>query len=238
MTLSDENQYYDSWKKESEQFQQNGIYRSLSDLIPLGNVLEFGCGNGNSTFILSEKRRVLALEKNKLLINEAKKKLAIRGSNVEIYEIDFFRISNELIYKIAEFQPEIIVGWFIGSNGKDIYKYTQEESNPLNKAKLYREKIEDIIVSKNVCIDSVNTIQLVNRGVMVAGFSPEEIFHSVKDDYDKYVFNQVGFEVINVKVFDWNNEGTPFGYIKAENPNLADGEQKPSITSIIAKRKL
>ena len=59
-------------------------------------------------------------KKNKLLINEAKKKLAIRGSNVEIYEIDFFRISNELIYKIAEFQPEIIVGWFIGSNGKDI----------------------------------------------------------------------------------------------------------------------
>ena len=238
MTLSDENQYYDSWKKESEQFQQNGIYRSLSDLIPLGNVLEFGCGNGNSTFILSEKRRVLALEKNKLLINEAKKKLAIRGGNVEIYEIDFFRISNKLIYKIAEFQPEIIVGWFIGSNGKDIYKYTQEESNQLNKAKLYREKIEDIIVSKNVCIDSVNTIQLVNRGAMVAGFSPEEIFHSVKDDYDKYVFNQVGFEVINVKVFDWNNEGSSFGYIKAENPNLADDEQKPSITSIIAKRKL
>ncbi len=108
---------------------------------------------------------------------------------------------------------------------------------PEKKPKLYREKIEDSIISDDVCISSVEMIHLVNRGAMVEGFSDDYTRKSVKEDYNTYVFSKIGFEVTRIDFFEWKHASNGLLYVAAENPLLADGNKKERITSIIAERK-
>ncbi|MFJ4392466.1 hypothetical protein [Pseudomonas soli] len=105
------------------------------------------------------------------------------------------------------------------------------------KSKLYREHIEDIVVSNKVAVDSVEIINLVSRGSIATSFSDAEIFETQKADYDKYVFEPVGFEVYDVKVSRWNRTGSTFAYGQAQNPKFAGGETALAIFSIFARRK-
>jgi hypothetical protein len=137
---------------------------------------------------------------------------------------------------IIDFKPQVVVGWFIGGCGIDIFKHTKGEPNEITKSKLYREKIEDIIVSSDVCMVSIEYIHLVNRGGLDARFSEAEIFEETKKDYGTYVFGNIGFEVVEVKNIHWPREGSEFEYGQAHNPNFAGGEVVLTITSILAKR--
>lgn len=235
--LSNAKQYSELWGNESEFLEAHGIYAQLAKITPKGNVLEFGCGIGNGTIHLSADRNVLSLDSNTHLIEMAKKRLNEKGHATKIHRCDFFDLQESDKAVIESFAPQIIVGWFIGSHGIDIFKHTQEEPDPITKSKLYREKIEDIIASPEICVDSVEFIHLVNRGGLVLGFPDSEYFNATKDDYDKWVFSKIGFEVFEVKNFHWPREGSEFQYGQAFNPNLAKGETVPAITSILAKRR-
>ena len=72
---------------------------------------------------------------------------------------------------------------------------------------------------------------------MVEGFSDDYTRKSVKEDYDTYVFNRIGFEVTKIDFFEWEYVSNGLDYIAAENPLLAEGNKKERITSIIAERK-
>lgn len=231
--LSNPEQYSNLWNNESEFLESHGIYSQLSKMTPAGKVLEFGCGVGNGTRHLSADRDVLSLDSNSQLIEKARN---ITNESVIIHQCDFFDLTEEDKGAIAEFKPKVIVGWFIGGCGIDIFKHTQEEPDVVTKSKLYREKIEDVIVSPDVCLESVDYIHLVNRGTLAAGFSEAEIFTETKKDYDTYVFEQIGFEVVEVKNIDWPREGSEFQYGQAHNPNFVGGIAVPAITSIVAKR--
>ncbi|WP_417559747.1 class I SAM-dependent methyltransferase [Marinomonas sp.] len=231
--LSDPERYSNLWNNESEFLEFHEIYSQLSRMTPAGNVLEFGCGVGNGTRHLSAVREVLSLDSNSHLIKKARN---IANESVVIHQCDFFDLTEEDKGVIAKFKPQVIVGWFIGGCGIDIFKHTQEEPNIVTKSKLYREKIEDIIISPDVCLESVNHIHLVNRGTLAEGFSEAEIFTETKKDYDTYVFEKIGFEVVEVKNIDWPREGSEFQYGHAHNPNFAGGVEVPAITSIVAKR--
>ncbi len=226
-------QYSQHWRNESE---FHGIYQLLSKMTPSGNVLEFGCGIGKGTRYLSVGRNVLSLDSNPYLVDEANRYLDSVGASRKIHKCDFFELTADDKRVIKEFKPKVIVGWFIGSHGVDIFKHTQEEPNEITKSKLYREKIEDIVVSPDVCLASVEYVHLVNRGGRVVGFTEAEFFNDTKEDYDTYVFGNIGFEVFEVKNIDWPREGSEFQYAQAHNPNLAKGEAVPTIISIIAKR--
>lgn len=78
---------------------------------------------------------------------------------------------------------------------------------------------------------------MVNRGGIIEGSSDSEIFSETKKDYDTYVFGSVGFEVVEVKNYEWPRDGSEFQYGQAHNPILAKGKAIPMITSIVAKRK-
>ncbi|MDH6024888.1 class I SAM-dependent methyltransferase [Vibrio splendidus] len=234
--LSSPEQYSQLWKTESEQLESNNIYEQLSKMIPCENTLEFGCGIGNGTIHLAKKRDVLSLDNNQSLIEQAMTRLESQGTKYQIHKCDFFNLGETEKQLICTFEPKVIVGWFIGSHGEDIFKNTKEEPHPITKSKLYREKIEDIIISSDVCIDSVEYINLANRGEVVVGFSEKEIFDSQKADYDTHVFKKIGFEVVEVNQVEWVREKSEFSYGQDHNPILAKGERVPVITSIIAKR--
>ncbi|MDD2653035.1 MAG: class I SAM-dependent methyltransferase [Sulfurimonas sp.] len=231
--LSNPEQYSDLWNKESEFLESHQVYSQLSKMTPAGKALEFGCGVGNGTHYLSIDREVLSLDNNSQLIEKARDRA---NKNVAIYQCDFFELTEADKLVIAKFNPQVIVGWFIGGCGIDIFKRTKEEPDEMTKSKLYREKIEDIIVSPIVCLASVEYIHLVSRGNLAAGFSEAEIFEHTKNDYDTHVFKRVGFDVIEVKNINWPREGSEFQYGQAHNPNFAGGRTVPIITSIVAKR--
>jgi len=235
--LSTPERYSELWRKESEFLEAHGIYEQLSKITPEGNVLEFGCGIGNGTHHLSAGRKVLSLDSNSHLIEIARTRLNETAHAAKIHKCDFFDLQEDDKIIIKSFKPKVIVGWFIGSNGIDIFKHTKEEPDAVTKSKLYREKIEDIIASPDVCLGSVEFIHLVNRGGLVLGFPDSEYFSATKEDYETYVFGKIGFEVYDVKNLHWPRDASEFQYGQAFNPNLANGKTIPAITSILARRK-
>lgn len=231
--INDLEKYSIEWGKESNLLERHDIYSYLSKITSSGRVLEFGCGVGNGTQHLSQEREVLSLENNPSLIKTAR---SLVNDKVMIRQSDFFNLTDEDRAVIMGFKPQVIVGWFLGGCGSDVFKHTKEERDFQNKSKLYREKIEDIIVSPEVCLASVESIHLVSRGLVDLKYTDDEIFKSQKEDYDKHVFEQVGFEVVEVKNIDWPIEDSEFQYGFAHNPNFKGVQAAPMITSILAKR--
>jgi len=230
-------QYAEFWDKESNNFESLNIYKTLTESLPEGKILEIGCGNGLETYYLSKTHDVLALDNNEYLIDKAKKYLKEQGIKQNIHKCDLFNLTDEDKKVINDFKPNIIVAWFIGAGGGIVEEYTQEEENLNLKVKLYREKIEDIIVSQDILVDSVKIISFALRGGKLQNSSDEEIFIANKQDYDTYVFNNTGFEVTNVKSIEWNRDGSDFTYSIAPNPNIPMGtELIPTIILIQAER--
>ncbi|HGN2959926.1 TPA: class I SAM-dependent methyltransferase [Proteus mirabilis] len=237
LIATNKEQYSNLWMNESNHIESQGIYEELTKLIPHdGNVLEFGCGIGNATKWLLNGHDVLSLDSNEYLINQACNKLTGLGLKPNIHNCDFFSLSSDDKKIISDFSPKIIVGWFLGSCGEDIVNHTKEQPDPNEKGKLFREKIEDIIVSTDICLPSVEYIHLAARGTVVNSCTDEQLFDSQKEDYETYVFNQVGFEVIKVDKMPWVRDGSNFQYGQANNPNFAGGSATPSVISILAKR--
>lgn len=237
--LIDHKMYSQQWKKESDLMDTKGVYEKLASLTPEGNVLEFGCGAGQSTRHLLAQHSVLSLENNEYLIEIATKHLLEHGFASNIHNCDFFSLSDNDKQVISDFAPKVIVGWLIGGSGVDQVKQVPCEQNPSEMSKKYRENIEDIIVSPGVCIDSVEYIQLAIRAHGIAGADKNSAFKETKADYDQFVFNAVGFEVVSVETMAWAREESTFTYGQAHNPNFAGGksvETVPLVTSILAKR--
>jgi len=215
----------------------SGIYEKLVTLLPLGRVLEVGCGAGRGTSWLAKDHDILALDNNADLIEAASKAVAEATSDVVFRNCDLFSLSGADKETIRHFSPRIITAWFIGGSGTDVLRHTTEQPAPLEKGKLYREKIEDIIVSGDLLVDTIDTISLVNRSGRISHIPDREAIDATIEDYNTYVFDKVGFEVSEVKFFDWPIEGSSFMYGAANNPNLAPGTPVPTIVSIVARRK-
>jgi len=231
-------QYASSWEIESNTLEDNQIYEQLVNLLPNGKVLEIGCGSGKGTHHLSQNHDVLALDNNQYLINKAKQYLDNQNDKYQIHKCDLFNITKEDKDVIQNFKPDIIVAWFIGSAGEDVNTNIQEGISLGEKVKLYREKIEDIIVSDNILTDSVKIIHFALRGMTPVNTSDEEIYNGQKKDYDTYVFQNTNFKVNNVKTIKWNIDQSSFRYSITQNPNIPkEAELVPTVIAIGAKNK-
>ncbi|MGA3824800.1 MULTISPECIES: methyltransferase domain-containing protein [Pseudomonas] len=235
--LSNAIQYSGLWERESQSLESHDVYQKLAKAVPNERVLEIGCGVGNGTKHLADGREVLALDNNEHLIAKAAARLKDAGLTAQIHHCDLFELSDEDLKVITDFQPKVVVAWFIGSHGHDIFSRTPADFDASQRSKLYREHIEDIVASDKVTIGSVDIVNFAIRGGMATSFSAEEIFQAQKEDFDKYVFSDVGFEVYDVKVHLWDRSGSTFEYGNAPNPNFAGGETAQVITSILARRK-
>ena len=204
MELSDHSTYARKWMDETAHLDGLGIYEELTSMLPLGRVLEVGCGAGRGTAWLAKNHDILALDNIVNLIELATKTVSQATSDVLFRNCDFFSLSDADKDAICLFSPRIIVGWFIGGSGTDMFLRTTEQPAPLEKGKLYREKIEDIIVSRDLLVDTVDTINFVNRSGRISHIPAQEVIKATMDDYNTHVFAKVGFEVAQVKLFDWS----------------------------------
>ncbi|PQK76482.1 class I SAM-dependent methyltransferase [Pantoea ananatis] len=236
---SDHEQYAEEWQKESQVMHSKGIYSALASMTPEGNVLEFGCGAGHSSLSLLEKHDVLSLDNNQHLIEIALKYLNENDYSAKILQCDFYNLTDADKQLIRNFNPKVIIGWLIGGSGTDQLKRVPHQQYDPEVSKKYRENIEDIIVATAKCIETVEYIQLANRGYGVANADKNDEFLGIKADYDQYVFNEAGFEVISVETMAWKCEESEFNYAHAHNPNFANGNEVDVVTvvtSILAKR--
>lgn len=231
-----EKTYSEHWESESNQLERQGIYKWLNGITPVQNVIEIGSGIGLATQHLAANRKVLSIDNNAHLISKANSRLEGSGLDVKILHADIFDLSPENIAAIKDFAPKGIAGWFIGSHPDDVEKRTPH-STPMNeKFKKYRENIEDLIVSTALRLESAEWIHLANRGAASEAASDDFIFGETKKDYDTHVFSEYGFEVVDVKTFRWNRDGSSFMYVNAPNPNFQANSAIPCITSILARR--
>ena len=191
-----------------------------------------------STHHLSQNYEILSLDNNQYLIDKAKQYLDSKNDKYQIHKCDLFNITEADKKVIQNFKPDIIVAWFIGSAGEDVDTYIQKRISLGEKVKLYREKIEDIIVSENILMNSVKTIHFALRGMTPINTSDEEMYDGQKKDYDTYVFQNTNFEVTNVNSIKWNITESNFRYSMTENPNIAkDAKLVPTVIAISAENK-
>lgn len=228
--------YAAHWEHESTQIEEKGAYKWLSSITPDGNVLEIGSGAGFGTISLAATRPVLALDSNVDLIEKTRLLIQSSGVNAEVLVTDFLTPSNESISRILAFEPKVVVAWFVGSNADDQEKHASDV--PWHeRAKKYRENIEDATVTLPLCQTSVEWVHLAIRSGRVSGFTDEAIRLEQQKEYDKYVFHPNGFEVTDVQIMAWDRQGSQFQYQDAHNPNRAPGASEPVIVSVLAKRK-
>jgi hypothetical protein len=237
MTLipMDKPTYSQHWETESSNLEDQGIYQQLCDLAPVEDVLEIGCGAGIATLRLAESRKILSIDNNVHLIGKARSRLSNAGVSAQIIHANLFDLSHQDIGIIKEFSPKGIVCWFIGSDPYTTTQYTPD-SQGNEKPKKYRENIEDLIISKNVCQTTVKWIHLANRAGVISTATDQQVIDDTKSDYNTYVFSKTGFEVSDVKIFKWNRDGSDFMYANAANPNLMPGKSVASVVSIFARR--
>lgn len=235
MRLTGHREYADEWAGESAHLDAQGVYRRLADLIPAGPVLEIGCGTGRGAAQLVRSNPVLSLDNNPFLLEMARRHVG-DDAGFSTHRCDLLDLSATDVARITDFQPITIVAWFLGGSGSDVFRRTTEQPVPIEKGKLYREKIEDVVTSGAVLVPSVQRINLVNRGGRLPQFSDDEVEEATARDHDDHVFRRCGFEVSDVTVMDWPRSGSSFRYGAAANPNLAPGTPIRAIISISATR--
>ena len=186
---------------------------------------------------LAASRKVLAVDSNVHLVELARSRLAAAGVTAEIVVADVFDPSSQSVETIKEFAPKVIVGWFLGSNADDQDKYVASDVPVDERAKKYRENVEDAMLVESICPPSVDWVHLATRCGVIADMTEAFVKQTTKADYDNHVFLPNGFEVVDVQILDWDTVGSGFSYGAAKNPNLLPGQLVAKLISVLAKRK-
>ncbi|ENX00425.1 hypothetical protein F900_02096 [Acinetobacter modestus] len=229
--LTNEITYADLWERDSNTYEFSGLYEKLANVMPEGRTLEVGTGIGLGTIHISQKNEILSLDKNEYLVEKARKNLLNAGIKDTIHICNIFNLCANDIKIISNFKPKVITGWFIGSHSEDYDKYAGDIQF-LKRPQHYRQRMEDIIISEIICVQTVDFIHFAVRGGIVDGYSEDEAKSVQAKFYNEYVFNKINFEVSKIDLFEWDDKNLNMQYVT----NRSDTESKSYVFSIIAKR--
>lgn len=234
--LSTAKTYADEWQKESASYDRQGVYARLSAITPQGKVLEVGSGTGAGTVALAQGREVLCLENNAHVAEVARARVAATGASAEILLDDVCNPSEATVAAIDRFAPEVVTGWLIGTSGEEQVRTVSDGASAEQWPKLYRERIEDALLTPAICPQSVEWVHLVSRGGLPADVSEEVARHMHTQDYDEHVFGPNGFEVVDVQFLVWDRAQSSFPYGDTKPTNAAPGVPLPKLVSLLARR--
>lgn len=238
--ISTPQNYAASWDEESQRFEELGLYSTLTRYLelhsPNGKILEFGCGTGLATRHLAENHEILSLDNNVVLLEKARINLESNSDKVQIHQCDFFALTEKDKEIIQDFAPDVVIGWNIGTSGQGQEERTGKHLKLLDKAKDYREKVEDIIMEISSALESVQIINLVYRAQLRAGFDFKEAEQEELENHDQYVFDinvDSKFKGKRAKAIEWDSTDSKIGYICQRS----DSNGTPVLISVIAERK-
>lgn len=232
--------YADLWGEESQRFEELGLYSELTRYLelhsPNGKILEFGCGTGLATRKLAENHEILSLDNNIVLLEKARTNLESNSDKVQIHQCDFFAFTEKDKKIIQDFAPDVVIGWNIGTSGQGQEERASKNLKLLDKAKDYREKVEDIIMEISSALESVQIVNLVHRTQLRAGFGFKEAEQAQLVNYDQYVFDinvDSKFKGKSAKAIEWDDIDSKIGYVFQNS----DSNGTPILISVIAERK-
>lgn len=227
--------YAKHWSDEARHFDEQNLYAKLAEITPKERVLEIGCGNGLGTRKLASDREVLIIDNNRFLLQKAKEN-NLNNPNVEFMEADIFELTPDQIARISDFSPLGIVTWLMGSDPDTVESRTPKNTPRDVRPKLYREAVEDLLVSGPLCTPGIKWIHLANRVGIDANASNQEIHDATVQDYESYMLSQSDFRVSDVKIIDWNQNSDGFMYVRAANHDFKASSVRNSVISILATR--
>lgn len=147
--MTDEMLYANQWNISAKYFYEKGYYFWMGEkLSQFNTVLEIGCGTGYSTLALVEKGyKVIAVEKNKDCITQAKELLSKKGFTEQSVIFVEGDIVEDDVRKslLNQYEFDVVICWNVGSfwNRKMIEYYIPF----MLKYGLNREQIVDNIES-------------------------------------------------------------------------------------------
>lgn len=231
----DSKTYAEHWSNEARRFDEQNLYAELAKITPKNRVLEIGCGNGLGTRQLAYDREVLVLDNNRFLLEKAKEN-NLKNPNIKFMEADIFELTSDQIKQILDFSPLGIVAWLMGSDPDTVESRTPKNTPLVQRPKLYREAVEDLLVLEPLCTSDIKWIHLANRVGIDANASDQDIHNATVQDYEGYMLSQSDFRVSDVKIIDWNQNPDGFMYVHAANPNFKAPSVRSCVISILATR--
>ena len=227
--------YAKHWSDEATRFDEKNLYVALAGISPKERVLEIGCGNGLGTKQLASDREVLVIDNNRFLLQKAKENNS-SNPNITFMGADIFALSPDQIKRILDFSPQGIVAWLMGSDPDTVESRTPKNTALLERPKLYREAVEDLLVLEPFCTPSVKWIHLANRVGIDAKASDQRIYDDTRQDYESYMLSKSDFRISDVKIIDWNQASGGFMYASAANHNFKASSVRSCVISILATR--
>ena len=154
------------WQQDGEKHDRAGDYAWMAERLPVGRVLEIGCGVGFGTRALCKRgATVLALEPETDCIaianarcaesaGESPSGVAVRFLQAGVGEVDAAARA-----EIERFAPEWVVCWLMGADDSAL----DRQLPPAQAVQKYREAVHRQVAELAASLSSVRGVQLVDR---------------------------------------------------------------------------
>lgn len=149
------------WEEEGQAYVKRGDYAWMAERIPVGRVLEIGCGLGFATqALLARGCQVLALDSLEECLEECRQRLAGDAGSVTFLQADVAALQTVQVAAIQQFAPVSVVCWLMGAPAET----TGASSSTGGQAvAAYRERVHRAVAQLAASLPSVQYLHLVDR---------------------------------------------------------------------------
>lgn len=149
------------WQAEGEAYARRGDYDWMASLVPVGKVLEIGCGLGfGSAALIRRGCTLLALDSLPVCLEATRQRLADSSAQVDFVPAEMTALSEEVREKMLAFAPETVVCWLMGAPA-DTTGAAPADGGQAVAA--YREKVHRAVAELAAGLPSVRYLHLVDR---------------------------------------------------------------------------
>lgn len=147
------------WRDEGEAYARRGDYAWMAAQVPVGPVLEIGCGLGFGTAALRARGfSVLAMDSLPECLSATQAHLG--ESAVDLLPADVTSLSDAARQQLAAFAPLTVVCWLMGASAETTGAHAQDGGVGVAA---YRDAVHRAVAELAVNLSSVRFLHLVDR---------------------------------------------------------------------------
>lgn len=149
------------WEEEGLAYVKRGDYAWMAERIPVGPVLEIGCGLGFATqALLARGCRVLALDSLEACLAATQQRLAGDSAGVTFLQADVGELQAEQMSALGAFAPVSVVCWLMGAPAETTGATSATGGQAVAA---YRERVHRAVAQLAASLPSVQYLHFVDR---------------------------------------------------------------------------